>query len=51
MVEENQKLSENQKKVIMTIQFNTDKTINGDERNQDFFTSQIAEELDLYHPG
>jgi len=32
----------------MTIQFNTDKTINGDERNQDFFTSQIAEELDLY---
>lgn len=32
----------------MTIQFNTDKTINGDERNQDFFTSQITEELDLY---
>lgn len=29
----------------MKIQFNTDKTINGDERNQDFFTSQIAEEL------
>lgn len=32
----------------MKIQFNTDKTVNGDERNQDFFTSQIAEELDLY---
>ncbi len=32
----------------MKIQFNTDKTINGDERSQDFFTSQIAEELDLY---
>jgi len=29
----------------MKIQFNTDKTINGEERNQDFFTSQIAEEL------
>jgi ribosome-associated translation inhibitor RaiA len=32
----------------MIIQFNTDKTINGDERNEDFFTSQIAEELDRY---
>ncbi len=32
----------------MKIQFNTDKTINGEERNQDFFTSQIAEELDRY---
>lgn len=32
----------------MNIQFNTDKTINGDERHQDFFTSQIAEELDRY---
>jgi ribosome-associated translation inhibitor RaiA len=29
----------------MKIQFNTDKTINGDERNQKFFTSQISEEL------
>ncbi len=29
----------------MKIQFNTDKTINGDERHQDFFTAQIAEEL------
>jgi ribosome-associated translation inhibitor RaiA len=32
----------------MKIQFNTDKTINGDERNQDFFSSQIAEELKRY---
>lgn len=32
----------------MQIQFNTDKTINGDERHQDFFTSQIAEELKQY---
>ena len=32
----------------MKIQFNTDKTINGEVRNQDFFTSQIAEELDRY---
>jgi hypothetical protein len=32
----------------MKIQFNTDKTINGGERNQDFFTSQIAEELDRF---
>jgi len=29
----------------MKILFNTDKTINGDERNQDYFTSQIAEAL------
>jgi ribosome-associated translation inhibitor RaiA len=29
----------------MKIQFNTDKTINGEERNQEFFTSQIADEL------
>ncbi len=29
----------------MKIQFNTDKTVNGDERNQEFFTAQIAEEL------
>jgi len=33
----------------MQIQFNTDKTINGDERNQDFFTAQITEELNRYH--
>ena len=32
----------------MKIQFNSDKTISGDERNQDFFTSQITEELDRY---
>jgi ribosome-associated translation inhibitor RaiA len=29
----------------MKIQFNTDKTINGDDRHQDFFTAQIAKEL------
>lgn len=29
----------------MKIQFNTDKTINGDERNQNHFTSLIAEGL------
>jgi len=32
----------------MKIQFNTDKTINGDENSQTFFTSQIAEELKRY---
>lgn len=32
----------------MKIQFNTDKTINGAERHQDFFISQIAEELERY---
>jgi ribosome-associated translation inhibitor RaiA len=32
----------------MKIQFNTDKTINGDENHQVFFTSQIAEELKRY---
>jgi len=32
----------------MIIQFNTDKTINGDDRHQDFFTDQIATELDRY---
>lgn len=32
----------------MKIQFNTDKTIHGDERVLDFFTSKIAEELDRY---
>ncbi|MDP1622675.1 MAG: HPF/RaiA family ribosome-associated protein [Bacteroidales bacterium] len=32
----------------MKIQFNTDKTINGDEKHQTVFTSQIAEELKRY---
>jgi hypothetical protein len=32
----------------MKVQFNTDKTINGDERHQEFFTNQIAEDLDRY---
>ena len=34
----------------MTIQFNSDKTIKGDKRNQDFFTSQIEGHLDRYEP-
>lgn len=32
----------------MKIQFNTDKTVSGEERNQDFFTAQIAKELSRY---
>jgi len=32
----------------MTIQINTDKTISGDENNQDYFTSLIKEELKRY---
>lgn len=32
----------------MKIQFNTDKTVSGDERQQDFFTSQISDELKRY---
>ena len=32
----------------MKIQFNTDKTISGEERHQDFFISQIEEELARY---
>lgn len=32
----------------MKIQFNTDKTISGEERNEDFFTSLIASELDRF---
>jgi ribosome-associated translation inhibitor RaiA len=32
----------------MTIQFNTDKTINGDERNENHYTSLIEEELKRY---
>jgi oligoendopeptidase F len=31
--------------IKMKIQFNTDKTVNGEERKQDFFTSQISDEL------
>lgn len=29
----------------MTIQFNTDKTINGDDRHQEFFTEKITKDL------
>ncbi len=32
----------------MKIQFNTDRTIIGDERHLDFFTEQISEELTRY---
>lgn len=32
----------------MKIQFNTDKTIHGNERHQDFFVSLIEEELSKY---
>jgi ribosome-associated translation inhibitor RaiA len=32
----------------MMIQFNTDKTISGEQRNDDFFTKQIAKELDRF---
>ncbi len=32
----------------MIIQYNTDKTISGKERNEDFFTAQIASELERY---
>ncbi|HVA98839.1 MAG TPA: HPF/RaiA family ribosome-associated protein [Bacteroidia bacterium] len=32
----------------MKIQFNTDKTINGDKRNSDYFTTLITEELKKY---
>jgi hypothetical protein len=32
----------------MMIQFNTDKSVNGDQRQEEFFTSQIAEELNRY---
>lgn len=35
----------------MIIQYNTDKTINGDEKHQDFFNSQIADELKIYEPN
>ena len=32
----------------MTIQINTDKTINGDVRLQEYFSSEIADALDRY---
>jgi hypothetical protein len=32
----------------MKIQFNTDKTISGEERQQDFFSDLIAKELDRF---
>ena len=32
----------------MKIQFNTDKTISGNERNEAFFTTLISEELDRF---
>jgi len=32
----------------MKIQFNTDKTINGDEKHEQYFTDIIAEELDRF---
>ncbi len=32
----------------MTIQFNTDKTIHGDKRQQDYFSAQIAKELEYF---
>lgn len=32
----------------MTIQFNTDKTIGGTQRQQDYFKTQIAEELERF---
>ncbi len=33
----------------MIIQYNTDNTINGDQRNQVFFTNLLAEELEKYN--
>jgi ribosome-associated translation inhibitor RaiA len=32
----------------MTIQINTDKTLNGEKRNTDFFSTQIAEALQRF---
>jgi ribosome-associated translation inhibitor RaiA len=32
----------------MKIQFNTDKTVSGNERNEDFFSDLIATELERY---
>jgi hypothetical protein len=34
----------------MKIQFNTDKTISGDENQEDYFTSLIAEKLNRFQP-
>lgn len=34
----------------MKIQFNTDKTIDGSERHQDYFSDQISKKLDRFHP-
>ena len=33
----------------MKIQFNTDKTISGEERQEEFFSNQIAKELDRFN--
>lgn len=33
----------------MKIQFNTDKTINGNERQEDFFSDLISKELERYN--
>ncbi len=35
---------------IMKIQFNTDKTISGDERQEDYFTTQISNALERFDP-
>lgn len=32
----------------MKIQFNTDKTVNGDERHEEFFSEQISKQLDRF---
>jgi ribosomal subunit interface protein len=32
----------------MKIQFNTDKSINGDERHEEYFSSQIAKKLERF---
>lgn len=32
----------------MKIQFNTDKSINGDERHEDYFSSQISKKLERF---
>lgn len=32
----------------MNIQYNTDKSISGEERQEDFFTSQIAKDLERF---
>ncbi len=33
----------------MDIQYNTDKTISGEERQEEFFSGQIAKDLDRFH--